>query len=469
MQHQDPSALYSDSQLKYENLDENEESLEKNSKKPRLSKEIIDNNILVKSELTEPAIDVKLNALPSWIISVTKKASKYISADEKYEILDLYKKFPEVKSSYIILSKIGEGTFSTVYKAIDFNQHIYDNSKWKPLLFDQATEDSSQKPSESKFVALKKIYVTSSPKRIANEISILKDLSNCSRVVPLLTAIRQRDQVVIVLPYISSDDFRTYYLNLSLEEIQYYLQSMFEALAYTHSKGIIHRDVKPSNFLYSVKQRKGVLVDFGLAEREDSQDTTRMNKSAINRMVPNLTPDLAARIYRSINENGTPGVPRKDNRPSIRANRAGTRGFRAPEVLFKKPHQTVSIDVWSAGVILLCFLTKRFPFFQSTDDTEALLEIAVLFGKVQMERLAFELNRTFYSNVPTVKNRGIRFEALIKTYSQDSWKNDPASSIKLPQAIDFLKKCLTLNPSNRITSAEALVHPFLSQAIPKNE
>jgi len=29
------------------------------------------------------------------------------------------------------------------------------------------------------------------------------------------------------------------------------------------------------------------------------------------------------------------------NRPAIRANRAGTRGFRAPEVLFKCVHQTV--------------------------------------------------------------------------------------------------------------------------------
>lgn len=33
--------------------------------------------------------------------------------------------------------------------------------------------------------------------------------------------------------------------------------------------------------------------------------------------------------------------PEQEKRPSIRANRAGTRGFRAPEVLLKCPDQTV--------------------------------------------------------------------------------------------------------------------------------
>lgn len=93
----------------------------------------------------------------------------------------------------------------------------------------------------------------------------------------------------------------------------------------------------------------------------------------------------------------------------MRANRAGTRGFRAPEVLLKCPDQTVcecfrilgsrlhrltpdvrvsAIDVWSAGIILLCFLTRRFPFFNSNDDVEALMELAALFGKKRMERCA---------------------------------------------------------------------------------
>lgn len=49
---------------------------------------------------------------------------------------------------------------------------------------------------------------------------------------------------------------------------------------------------------------------------------------------------------------------------------------------------TVALDIWSAGIILLCFLTRRFPFFNSNDDTEALVEIAAMFGRRKMERCA---------------------------------------------------------------------------------
>ena len=48
-----------------------------------------------------------------------------------------------------------------------------------------------------------------------------------------------------------------------------------------------------------------------------------------------------------------------------------------------------ALDVWSAGIILLCFLTRRFPFFNSNDDAEALMELAALFGHTRMSNCAF--------------------------------------------------------------------------------
>ena len=56
-------------------------------------------------------------------------------------------------------------------------------------------------------------------------------------------------------------------------------------------------------------------------------------------------------------------------------NRGGTKGFRAPEVLLKVPHQTTAIDIWSAGIILLSMLCKRFPVLSHSDDDLSLLEI----------------------------------------------------------------------------------------------
>ena len=39
-------------------------------------------------------------------------------------------------------------------------------------------------------------------------------------------------------------------------------------------------------------------------------------------------------------------------------------------------------------MILLFFLTKKFPLLQSNDDTEALMEIAMIIGRRKMEKTA---------------------------------------------------------------------------------
>lgn len=51
-------------------------------------------------------------------------------------------------------------------------------------------------------------------------------------------------------------------------------------------------------------------------------------------------------------------------------------------------HSLIAIDVWSAGIILLFFLTNKFPVFQASDDVEALMEIATIIGKRKMEKVA---------------------------------------------------------------------------------
>lgn len=48
----------------------------------------------------------------------------------------------------------------------------------------------------------------------------------------------------------------------------------------------------------------------------------------------------------------------------------------------------LAVDMWSAGMILLFFLARKFPLFQSNDDVEALLEIACIIGRRRMEKAA---------------------------------------------------------------------------------
>jgi hypothetical protein len=48
----------------------------------------------------------------------------------------------------------------------------------------------------------------------------------------------------------------------------------------------------------------------------------------------------------------------------------------------------LAVDIWAAGTILLFFLSGKFPLFHSSDDVEALMEIAAIIGKRKMESVA---------------------------------------------------------------------------------
>jgi len=60
----------------------------------------------------------------------------------------------------------------------------------------------------------------------------------------------------------------------------------------------------------------------------------------------------------------------------------------------------LEIDIWSCGVILLSFLTKRFPFFNSADDVDAMIELSAIFGKEGMKQCA-RLHSTPVNYVPS--------------------------------------------------------------------
>lgn len=154
---------------------------------------------------------------------------------------------------------------------MDVRRDYYDNSDWEPQLLSSSTSSPGEEEMNNSktiydFVALKRIYHTSSPRRIANEIAILRRLKGCSCISPLITAFRQQDQVFVVMPYIQHDDFKRTFTDMSMTDIKYYLRSLFTALEHIHKHKILHRDVKPNNFLYSRKKKTGYLIDFGLAE-----------------------------------------------------------------------------------------------------------------------------------------------------------------------------------------------------------
>ncbi|KAE8395399.1 hypothetical protein ETB97_003108 [Aspergillus alliaceus] len=393
----------------------------------------------------------------------------------KEDMKKLEDTFPGISDRFRLVNRIGEGTFSTVYKAEDLLYDHYRNdwdmfqgyqcNSWAspPSKRRRVDGDYGQslpfKQQKPRYVALKKIYVTSSPFRIQNELELLHDLRGCRSVCPLITAFRYQDQVVAVLPFFPHTDFRIQYRTFMVADMRHYFRSLFTALHSVHKHNILHRDIKPTNFLYNPEIREGVLVDFGLAEREGSEYTGTClcaNPSYVRRS------RLLQSYYSTHCSNSTPsaGYPKNDSRPSRRANRAGTRGFRAPEVLFKCTSQTTKIDMWSAGVILLTLLGRRFPFFNSADDVDATIEMSSIFGTRRMKSAAAMHGQIFETNIPTIGEKGYSWEKLVKWAS---CVEELTESEK--QATRLLAGLMELDPYKRLSARDALQHEFFTDPI----
>ena len=136
--------------------------------------------------------------------------------------------------AYHIVDKLGEGTFSSVYKAIDVHHAMFANAEW----FKTNTPHIAPRPARhpTVYVALKRIYVTSSTARILNELEIMESLRGAPFISYLVTAFRSADQVIAVMPYTRHAEFREYYRVMPLSDLPCYFYCLFSALEAMHSR-----------------------------------------------------------------------------------------------------------------------------------------------------------------------------------------------------------------------------------------
>lgn len=66
----------------------------------------------------------------------------------------------------------------------------------------------------------------------------------------------QTEPLSVVFEHIENTDFRSLYPRFSAEDVRYYMKELLKALEFSHSKGVMHRDIRPHNIMIDHSQRK---------------------------------------------------------------------------------------------------------------------------------------------------------------------------------------------------------------------
>ncbi|KAK3189808.1 hypothetical protein Dsin_029369 [Dipteronia sinensis] len=230
---------------------------------------------------------------------------------------------PRRADTFEKLDKIGQGTYSNVYKARD--------------------------TLTGQIVALKKVRFDNlepeSVKFMAREILILRRLDhpNVVKLEGLVTS-RMSCSLYLVLKYMEHD-LAGLAANPTIKftepQVKCYMHQLLSGLEHCHNRNVLHRDIKGSNLLID---NDGVLkiADFGLASFFD----------------PNHKQPMTSRVV--------------------------TLWYRPPELLLGATDYGVGVDLWSAGCILAELLAGK-PIMPGRTEVEQLHKIFKLCGSPSEE------------------------------------------------------------------------------------
>jgi len=257
---------------------------------------------------------------------------------------------------------------------------------------------------------------TNNINKLIREVNILKICKNIPRVIKLLDFFKNDESYYLVFPYYNCQPPRPIFNNFTLVEIKIFMYKFLQTLDRLHALGVIHRDLKPGNIL--VKScSEFYIIDFGISD-----------------------------FYLPF---------RKFD------NKIGTRNFKSPEQLLHFRGFDYGVDIWAAGLIFAEMYFGRYPFWKPEEDIIILENIYNLVGYERflafLREVKIESRFDFMQEGTPPANYESFFDLRKETDEVRTNRKEKA------YAFDLIKKMLEVNPSKRITAAEALRHPFFDK------
>ncbi|KXN91809.1 putative cyclin-dependent kinase 9 [Leucoagaricus sp. SymC.cos] len=303
------------------------------------------------------------------------------------------------QADYDLTTKLGEGTFGEVHKAINKKTGVV--------------------------VALKRILMHNEkegmPVTALREIKILKALKHpCIVDILDMFVVRSTEKdplsVYMVFPYMDHDLaglLENERVKLQPSHIKLYMKQLLEGTEYMHRNHILHRDMKAANLLIS-NSGSLKIADLGLA--------------------------------RSFDHNVTRGGLDPRGRERKYTNCVVTRWYRPPELLLGARQYGGEVDIWGIGCVLGEMFSRR-PILPGTSDLDQLEKIWQLCGTP---------NQHTWPNHDTLPGcEGVtRFPTHYARRVKQAYESVGA------ETADLLDKLLVCNPRERITAAQALEHDY---------